>query len=412
MRIAIIGAGAAGLTALRHSLDHGHSCDVFEKTGSIGGTWNYTDKTGKDEFGLPIHSSMYEGLSTNLPKELMQFEDFPHKKPEHSYISQTEVLNYINEYAEAFNLLQFIKFYHHVEKVIPSNDKRWNLELTDLKTRENIKNEYDAVFVCVGNYSVPSVPKLEGITSFQGSVIHSHDYRNPKSYKNKTVLIIGSGPSGIDIAKLVSSVADKTILSHRSELHPSWKISEEIAIKPEVRQFKPRSVIFHDASEEEIDDVIFCTGYKYSYPFLSPECGIEVENNWVKYLYKHVINIEHPTMAFIGVPFRIFPFPIFGIQVRFFLSYLDGNISITKEEMMEEVMEYMKRKQQLGIPLHQTHLLGLFQGEYMEDIADTAKIKRVPPVYVKMYKHVHSSGRRKGDIYKIISDDDFIQITV
>lgn len=62
MHIAIIGAGAAGLCAARHSIAAGHSIHVFEQTKAIGGTWVYTDRVGKDEYGLDIHSSMYKGL--------------------------------------------------------------------------------------------------------------------------------------------------------------------------------------------------------------------------------------------------------------------------------------------------------------------------------------------------------------
>lgn len=62
--IAIIGAGAAGLAAARHVLDakNGFSCEVFEQAAEIGGTWVYTDRTGTDEHGFPVHSSMYRGL--------------------------------------------------------------------------------------------------------------------------------------------------------------------------------------------------------------------------------------------------------------------------------------------------------------------------------------------------------------
>jgi cation diffusion facilitator CzcD-associated flavoprotein CzcO len=62
MKIAIIGAGGPGLCAGRHCLDENVSVDIFEQTGNVGGTWNYTDSTGCDENGIPIHSSMYKGL--------------------------------------------------------------------------------------------------------------------------------------------------------------------------------------------------------------------------------------------------------------------------------------------------------------------------------------------------------------
>jgi len=64
-----------------------------------------------------------------------------------------------------------------------------------------------------------------------------------------------------------------------------------------------------------IDVFLFCTGYKYSFPFLDKNCGIQVDNNYVTPLYKHFINIEHPSMCIIGIPTVVVPFPMFHMQV-------------------------------------------------------------------------------------------------
>jgi hypothetical protein len=70
-------------------------------------------------------------------------------------------------------------------------------------------------------------------------------------------------------------------------------------------------------------EAMFChnanvPGYNHSYPFLSPECGINVvDGRYVEPLYLHIININHPTMAFVGIPFRTFLFPLFNQQVSF-----------------------------------------------------------------------------------------------
>ena len=63
--VCIIGAGAAGLCALRHftsQIDHFGPVICFEQTKSIGGTWNYVEETGRDQNGIPVHSSMYRDL--------------------------------------------------------------------------------------------------------------------------------------------------------------------------------------------------------------------------------------------------------------------------------------------------------------------------------------------------------------
>lgn len=63
MRIAIIGAGAGGLAAARHTLaSEGFQVTVFEQSDRLGGTWVYSDRVGNDDFGLPVNSSMYYNL--------------------------------------------------------------------------------------------------------------------------------------------------------------------------------------------------------------------------------------------------------------------------------------------------------------------------------------------------------------
>ena len=64
VRVCVIGAGAAGLTAARHlsRLPKLFTVNVFEQTDSVGGTWVYTPDTGVDKHGQPIHQSMYNNL--------------------------------------------------------------------------------------------------------------------------------------------------------------------------------------------------------------------------------------------------------------------------------------------------------------------------------------------------------------
>ena len=66
---------------------------------------------------------------------------------------------------------------------------------------------------------------------------------------------------------------------------------------------------------EAIDVFLFCTGYKYSFPFLDENCGIQVDSNYVTPLYKHFINIEHPSMCIVGIPTTVVPFPMFHMHV-------------------------------------------------------------------------------------------------
>lgn len=67
MRVCIVGAGAAGLAAARQATHIKYSiynvqCDVYEQAGQVGGTWVYDHRTGTNEYGLPVHTSMYKNL--------------------------------------------------------------------------------------------------------------------------------------------------------------------------------------------------------------------------------------------------------------------------------------------------------------------------------------------------------------
>lgn len=79
---AVVGAGAAGLAAAKELQAEGHTVDVFEQSGSIGGTWVLDERTESDALGQDahrsrVHSSLYKSLRTNLPRELMSFYDYP-----------------------------------------------------------------------------------------------------------------------------------------------------------------------------------------------------------------------------------------------------------------------------------------------------------------------------------------------
>lgn len=64
-------------------------------------------------------------------------------------------------------------------------------------------------FICFSHYTIPLIPDIEGIDSYEGETVHSHYYRSPEVYKDKSVLVLGAGPSGTDIALDLSPHASK-----------------------------------------------------------------------------------------------------------------------------------------------------------------------------------------------------------
>lgn len=141
-----------------------------------------------------------------------------------------------------------------------------------------------------------------------------------KHYRNvgETVLVIGAGPSGMDLANEVSKVAERVSLSHHQNPKPKTVFAQNVDMRPDVERLTPNGAVFVDGTEQTYSTILYCTGYKYTFPFLSIDCGISVDDNYVQPLYKHCININHPTMALIGVPYIVCASQMFDLQVNLF----------------------------------------------------------------------------------------------
>ncbi|XP_030764742.1 senecionine N-oxygenase-like [Sitophilus oryzae] len=404
MKVAIIGGGPAGLAAVKHCLEQNIECTAFEQTENIGGTWIYTDKIKEDENGVPVHTAMYQGLRTNLPTRLMEFENFPHIPKDNFYITQPEVLEYIKSYANHFNLLPHIKLCHQVINVDPRPNEKWSLLVRNVKTKKVEEHTYDGVIVCNGHYTSPYMPSIPGMEHFNGKSIHCKQYRKPNIYAGKKVLVIGGGPSGLDISTLLNGIAKKVVFSFSKLFYGTP--AEGVITKPRVSQFKEGKVIFVDGTEEDIDEVIYCTGYYPSYPFLSKNCGITVDDGWVKPLYKHFINIEHPTMAIVNITLVVSTFTLYSIQIRFYLALLKGHFKVSKEEMYEDLNQAVKKREDKGLPKKMTHFIALEQLDYCENLADIANIRKIPRVYGKMFAKILCNLDKKYGV-KIIDDENF-----
>lgn len=187
MRLAVIGAGVGGLTAAKNGLAAGLDVMVFEQEAQLGGTWVFSSETGKNQYGIDVHSSMYKGLHTNLPKEIMGFPDFPIPAQQKSYIPSEDILAFLNLYADQFKVRERIKFLHHVVRVRPLLDDSWEIIVRNLVEDKYETMHFDCVLVCNGHYHTPAYPKYDGSKEFLGKQLHSHDYRCPEPFKGEFI---------------------------------------------------------------------------------------------------------------------------------------------------------------------------------------------------------------------------------
>ncbi|KAL6417414.1 hypothetical protein ACFW04_012765 [Cataglyphis niger] len=276
----------------------------------------------------------------------MQIPDFPFQNQE----------EYLLDYAKQFNLYPYIK-----------------LNTLDLESKVETTKTFDAVVLCNGHYTVSHIPHIPGIESFHGGCIYSHQYRMPEVYiyAGKKVCILGASWSGIDIAMEVSQYADK-----------------QRRAKTNIESVQG-NVFFRDGSSAEVDSFIYCTGYKFTYPFMSTKVEIRTDDNHVEPIYKLLVHMDYTNPFFMGLSAIMILFPMFHIQAKYILEVLEGRIQLPSSQRMRE--EYEIEKKSLldqGIQLRHINKLKDRQWAYYDEIAAAANVSSFPPVIRKIFDHV------------------------
>ncbi|XP_071096326.1 flavin-containing monooxygenase 5-like [Haliotis cracherodii] len=222
-RVAIIGAGCSGLTAIKCCVDEKLEPFCFERTDELGGLWNFTEKAREDQ------GSVMRSTVINTSKEMMCYSDFPIPKEFPNYMHNTQVWQYFKMYADAFNLIKHIQYNKEILSVKKSRDYeqtgRWDLQVRDHKTGSEETQVFDAVMVCTGHHASKNVPDFTGQDDFQGKILHSHDYKDLTGYTGKRVVVVGVGNSGGDAAVELSMVG-QVFLSTRRGVWVINRISE------------------------------------------------------------------------------------------------------------------------------------------------------------------------------------------
>jgi cation diffusion facilitator CzcD-associated flavoprotein CzcO len=297
-------------------------------------------------------SPIYEHLETNIPKPLMRFSDLSFPESSQLFPKHETVQRYLKAYAK--DILHMIRFgmqvvdvkLNHNEVEELSYSGTWSVECLDLRTGRKSQETYDAVIVASGNYNVPYIPDIRGVqtwdAAFPASISHSKYYRIPEPFNGKKVVIVGNSASGLDISsQIVHTCKKPLLLSHRSESYLAASLSNHPDIKyvPQITKFDPtnRRVVFADGSEEqEVDRIIFCTGYLYSMPFLSTLSPNPIsDGSRVEHTYQHLFYAPNPTLSFLTLPQKVIPFPLAEAQAAIVARVWSGRSSLpTYEDMV------------------------------------------------------------------------------
>ncbi len=225
--VCIIGAGVSGLTAGKALADFGVPYTCFEAGDDLGGNWYFRNPNGR--------SSAYRSLHIDISKPSISFRDFPMPERFPDYPHHAEVLEYLHEYADAFGLREGIAFGREVERAARLADGGWDIHLAGGDVRR-----FDALLVANGHHWDPSYPDPPFPGTFDGPVIHSHDYIDPSEpldLVGRRVLVVGIGNSAVDIVSELArkGVSERTLLSTRSG---AWVVPKYVFGRPTDQVFK------------------------------------------------------------------------------------------------------------------------------------------------------------------------------
>ncbi|KAK2763045.1 hypothetical protein FQN54_009678 [Arachnomyces sp. PD_36] len=372
--VAIIGAGPTGLAAAKYLL--AEKCfdkiDIFEQRSTVGGVWNYSPASDKRQLSQEIPqvnphqppdnpiwhtgekgarkadfvSPLYDNLETNIPNFLMRFSDKPFPENVQLFPKHETVIQYLEDYSA--DIRHLIQFQVQVTDTRLEDASRgtWSITTKTLETGQENTGVYDAVVVASGHYNVPNIPSIPGISAwnetYPGALCHSKFYNSPESYRDKKVVIVGNSASGVDLGIQIGSVCRKPLISSsRSESLFGPDPNPDKLELPEIVEFlspenHDRAIRFSNGHiEEKIDAIVFCTGYFYSYPFLSsPNPPVVNDGNRNLCIYQHLFYIEHPTMVFPVLNNKVIPFPLAENQAAVFSRVWSGRLVLpSKQEM-------------------------------------------------------------------------------
>uniref|UniRef100_A0ABI7W6M3 Flavin-containing monooxygenase n=1 Tax=Felis catus TaxID=9685 RepID=A0ABI7W6M3_FELCA len=418
-RIAVIGAGVSGLGAIKICLEEGLEPTCFEGTNDIGGLWRYQESLNRLCYRM---ASVYKSATSNTSKEMTTYRDYPSPDRFPNYLHNSRIMEYLRMYAQHFDLTKHIRFLVH------SVRKRSDFSCTDVLVETTGKQEsyvFDGIMVCSGLYTEPILPlqNFPGINRFKGQYIHSCEYRSPEKFQEKKIIVVGIGNSGADLAIELSHVASQVYLSTRrgvwiwnrvwdngmpkdtvlftrfktilNKFYPTYVlatcgddlpnhiISGRVLIKSDVREFTETSAIFGDGTEEDLDVVIFATGYTFSFPFLENNATVlDSQHSMFKFVFPP--QLETPTLAFIGILQPVGAIiPTWELQSRWAMRVFKALNKLPSVSGMMADIRWKRKKFEKEFLNNPRDTCRVQYVEYMDEIASEIGAKRnLPSIFL------------------------------
>jgi cation diffusion facilitator CzcD-associated flavoprotein CzcO len=197
--VCVIGAGASGLAAIKNLKEYGFGVDAYERETGVGGAWNWRHD----------RSPVYAGAHLISSKPLTQYPDFPMPDTWPDYPHHSQLLSYLECYADHFDLRSHIWFGTEVVRVQPADAGRWDVTTRGARGGAERIQRYAAVVVANGHNWSPKTPEYDGQDQFRGEILHASAHSDAAQLRGRKVLVVGAGNTGCDIAVEAAQQAAK-----------------------------------------------------------------------------------------------------------------------------------------------------------------------------------------------------------
>ncbi|KAM0326977.1 hypothetical protein ACHAQA_006098 [Verticillium albo-atrum] len=232
---------------------------------------------------------------------------------------------------------KFLELSTTVERAVKNEAGEWVLTLRKETPGKDYwwEERFDALVVASGHYNVPWIPDIPGLVEFDerfpGKILHSKHFRGSENFHGKRVVIVGGSISSHEVLHEILPKAQKPVYAAlRGDPVPAFGWAPfthpHIVVKTQITRFDPLSgtLYFADGSHlDDVDHVIFGTGYTFSLPFLpAVQAKIKQANRRLPGVYQHTFNIEDPSLAFVGMlgggyTFRVYEWQAVAVARHF-----------------------------------------------------------------------------------------------
>jgi putative flavoprotein involved in K+ transport len=183
----VIGAGQAGLAAGYHLQQEQLQFLILEATDKPAGSWPH----------------YYDSLTLFSPARYSSLPGLPFPGDPRRYPARDEVIIYLTGYANHF------RFPIRTNTFVTDIRKEKDLFLVTTASGELFQSKN--VIAATGGFSRPFIPQIPGMEQFQGTALHSNDYKNPSPFQKQRIIVVGAGNSAVQISVELATDADVTI---------------------------------------------------------------------------------------------------------------------------------------------------------------------------------------------------------